>query len=68
MLPETTWVKLLQNIKDKQNRDSLNKQLSSTGNNRKKQKREKNSKNMQLLQKNLENVIIGKNNTLSLAL
>ena len=68
MLPETTWVKLLQNIKDKQNRDSLNKQLSSTGNNRKKQKREKHSKNMQLLQKNLENVIIGKNNTLSLAL
>ena len=68
MVPEITWVKLLQNIKDKQNRDSLNKQLSSTGSDEKKQKREKHSKNMYLLQKNLENVTIGKNNILSLAL
>ena len=51
MVPEITWVKLLQNMKDKKNCDSLNKQLSSTGSDEKKQKREKHSKNMYLLQK-----------------
>ena len=51
MLPEISWVKLLQNIKNKQNRDSLNKQLCSTGRDEKKQKREKHSKNMYLFTK-----------------
>ena len=61
MPPEITWVKLLQNIKDKQNCDLLNKQLSSTGTDEKKRKQEKHSKNRYLLQKkNLENVTIGK--------
>ena len=39
----------------------MNKKLSSTGSDDKKRKREKHSKNMYLLQKNLENVVIGKN-------
>ena len=61
MPPEITWVKLLQNIKDKQNCDLLNKQLSSTGTDEKKREQEKHSKNRYLLQKkNLENVTIGK--------